>query len=127
MKSDEFQAPCDECGGSCCRYVALEIDKPTTKGDYDHIRWYLLHRNVNVFVDHDKKWYIEFRTTCEEQGSDNRCQIYETRPKICRDHGNVEGECEFFDTPYHLYFSSVDQFTDYLDEKGKQWRFKNLK
>jgi len=124
MSDDNFQPPCDECGGSCCRYVAIEIDKPTAKGDYDHIRWYLVHRDVNVFIDHDKKWFIEFRTTCEHQGSDNRCQIYDTRPRICRGHGNEDGECEFFDSPYLEYFSSEKVFLDYLEGRGIDWKFR---
>ncbi len=123
----DFQPPCDACGGSCCRYVAIEIDRPTTKQDYDHIRWYLLHRDVSVFIDHDRKWYIEFRTPCEKQREDNRCGIYNRRPKICRDHGNVEGECEYYDSPYREYFSTEKAFLTYLEKKGKDWKFKNLK
>ncbi len=123
----DFKAPCEECGGSCCRYVAIEIDKPKAKQDYDHIRWYLLHRDVNVFIDHEKKWYIEFRTICEEQLEDNRCGIYEKRPKICREHGIADGECEFYDSPYLEYFTSEETFIEYLKQKAKDWEFKRLK
>jgi len=119
--------PCEECGGSCCKYVAVEIDKPTNKTDYDNIRWYLLHKNVGVFIDHDKNWFIEFRTSCEKQTEDGRCGIYENRPKICREHGNYEGECEFYDNPYMEYFSTEDEFLSYLVEKNKDWKFKKLR
>ena len=74
-ESDNFQPPCEECGGRCCEYIAIEIDKPNTKSDYDHIRWYLIHRDVNVFIDHDRKWYIEFRTPCELLSKKKRCLI----------------------------------------------------
>ncbi len=124
MDNDEFIPPCDECGGTCCRYVAIEIDRPATKTDYDHIRWYLLHEKVNVFVDHDRKWYVEFRTPCTKQFPDNRCGIYEERPNICRGHGTGEGECEFYDSPYSLYFSTEEEFVNYLDSKNRNWRFK---
>ena len=53
---------CMECGAECCRYIATEIDEPTCKRDYDNVRWYLLHKDVYVFVDHDDCWYVEFET-----------------------------------------------------------------
>ncbi len=126
-KIPDFLAPCNECGGKCCEYVAIEIDKPTSKSDYDNVRWYLVHRNVNIFIDHDSKWFIEFRTPCEKQQFDKRCSIYEIRPKICRDHGNVEGECEFYDNPYKKYFKTAEEFQLYLENKGIDWRFKKYK
>jgi len=119
-----FQPPCDECGGSCCRYIAIEIDKPTTKKDYDHIRWYLVHKDVNVFIDHDHIWHIEFRTPCEHQDKKNRCTIYERRPKICRDHAPEEGLCEYYDIPFTKYFTTEEEFLKYLDEKHVDWRFR---
>lgn len=122
-----FSPPCVECGGRCCEYVAVEVDRPSTKKDFDNIRWWLLHENVNVFVDHDKKWYIEFRTPCEIQTADKKCHLYHDRPQICRGHGNEEEECEYFDSPYLTYFSTVKEFEKYLDKKGKDWRFKNIK
>jgi len=72
-KKDDFSPPCKECGGRCCKYVALEIDKPTNKNGYDQIRWYLAHKNIAVFVDHEKDWYVEFRTDCEKQSDDGLC------------------------------------------------------
>ena len=48
-KNKKLCAGCD----ICCRYVAIEIDKPTCKKDYDQIIWQLLHKNVRIFVDWD--------------------------------------------------------------------------
>ena len=124
MKKGEFFPPCGECGGSCCKYVAIEIDKPSSKTNYDNIRWYLLHENVNVFVDHDGHWYIEFRTPCLKQLEDNNCRSHAARPKICAGHGNAEGECEFYDSPYREYFSNEKEFITYLNKRGIEWRFK---
>jgi len=121
---EQFQPPCEKCGGSCCNYVAIQIDKPSCKKDFDYIRWYLAHKNVNVFVDHDKNWFVEFRTGCDFLQKDKRCAIYPERPRICRDHGNGEGECEYYDTPYSEYFSSLDQFESYLKKRNKEWRYK---
>ncbi|RMF80705.1 MAG: YkgJ family cysteine cluster protein, partial [Planctomycetota bacterium] len=33
---------CEHCTGFCCRYIALPIEEPETRQDYDDIRWYLL-------------------------------------------------------------------------------------
>ncbi|PKL40417.1 MAG: zinc/iron-chelating domain-containing protein [Spirochaetae bacterium HGW-Spirochaetae-1] len=119
-----YKAPCRDCGGKCCQYIAIEIDRPTTKKGYDFIRWYLLHKNTNVFVDHDSKWHVEFRTECEEQESQGRCEIYDRRPKICRDHGIEEGDCEYYDLPYSLYFTTESEFITYLEGKGIDWRYR---
>jgi len=116
--------PCNACGARCCKYVAIEIDRPTTKQDYDNIRWYLLHENIYVFVDHDKVWHLEFRTRCRDLGEDNSCQRYPIRPEICRKYGWPVGSCEFFASPYKVRFTSIEEFERYLDRKKIDWRFK---
>ena len=124
---EEFKPPCEECGGRCCNYVAVELEKPKGKKDYDSIRWYLAHKNVNVFVDHSKNWFVEFRTPCDKKNLKNRCTIYNTRPVICRNHGNFEGSCEHYDTPYKEYFSTVREFEKYLENRKIDWKFKFFK
>ena len=42
--------PCHDCTAKCCKYFALQIDTPTTPKDHDHIRWYLLHEHIAVWV-----------------------------------------------------------------------------
>lgn len=106
------------CNASCCRYFALEIDKPKTKQEFDYIRWYLVHEGVAVWVD-DGDWYLEVRTVCRHLQHDNTCGIYETRPQICRDYG-LPGEdpCEFFtqDLEYDLYFPDDGAFDRWAEE-----------
>jgi len=85
--------PCLPCKGGCCQHVAIPIDTPTTPGDFDDIRWYLLHDNVRVFVE-DGDWYCEFKTRCSALQTDWLCAIYEKRPKICRDY-DAES-CEYY-------------------------------
>lgn len=119
-----LEPPCDACGAKCCRYVSIEIDKPTGKRDYDTIRWYLLHRNVNVYIDHEEEWFVEFITPCEELRPANRCGAYEERPQVCRDHGWPIGTCEFFDDPTKHYFTSAADFEAYLAKKNIDWRWK---
>lgn len=116
---------CVECGAKCCRYVATQIDTPTCKRDYDNIRWYLLHKDVYVFKDHEGDWFIEFAAECKRLGTDSLCADYGHRPRVCRHHGEA-GDCEFADggNPYALRFSSCEQFEAYLDERGIDWKWK---
>jgi uncharacterized protein len=104
---------CDHCTAKCCRYFALQIDPPTTRGDFEHMRWYLLHDRASVFVD-DQTWYLMIHTTCRKLRSDNRCGIYETRPQICRDYSTVD--CEYDDSwVYDRYFETPEQVAEYAE------------
>jgi Fe-S-cluster containining protein len=118
---------CEECGAKCCKYLAMEIDKPVDKEDYDKIRWYLLHKNVHVFIDHEEDWCVEFESECGELGENDMCQSYERRPRVCRAHGHGE-DCEFHgdgEDPHIVKFSTVKEFEEYLDARGKKWRYRD--
>lgn len=119
---------CPECGSRCCKYVATQIDTPACKRDYDYIRWYLRHERVFVFIDHEGDWYLEFETSCEHLGECGRCLAYDTRPLICRSHGNVGEPCEFHadHEPHERRFETAEDFERYLDDKGVDWRWKKL-
>ncbi len=125
-KQDNTGVSCDNCPAMCCRYVATEIDEPTSKREYDNIRWYLMHTGVHVFIDHEDDWYIEFETSCDNLGANNRCLNYDNRPLICRDHGDSDVHCEFHgaEDPHQIRFSSADEFEAWLDEQGIKWRRK---
>jgi Fe-S-cluster containining protein len=104
--------------------VALEIDKPTTKAEYDNIRWYLLHRDVEVFIEDDGTWNLKFQSECTKLGKDGRCGIYKERPQICRSYPPTDRECEFEgnDPYYKVRFTSVEEFEKYMDSNKKNWR-----
>ena len=118
--------PCDKCNGACCRYLALPIETPEDKEDYDDIRWYLCHEGITVFVE-DGDWYINIENKCRHlRETDYKCDIYETRPKICRGYSAdkcdlIEGEYE-----YELHFLNDKQMAEYIaikfgnNEKQKQ-------
>ena len=127
-KRERATVSCTTCPAMCCRYIATQIDEPTRKREYDHIRWYLMHRDVHVFIDHDEEWYLEFETPCENLGPDNRCLIYEDRPRICSDHGDSDVICEFHsDTdPHQTRFSHASEFECWLDEQGIKWQPKGM-
>jgi Fe-S-cluster containining protein len=108
--------PCKKCDGKCCRYLALEIDKPTTKGDYDDIRWYVSHRNVSVFID-SRRWYLGVKGRCQHLEKDNRCKIYDRRPRICRRH-KVDS-CEFYGegSVHDHEFNTLKDIEEYMAKR----------
>ncbi|MGH7681896.1 MAG: YkgJ family cysteine cluster protein [Steroidobacteraceae bacterium] len=82
--------PCVGCD-HCCRHVALEIDTPRTKLDFDNIRWYLLHKNISIMLDWDGSWMIQFDTACNWL-VDGQCSHYALRPDICREYDPADCE-----------------------------------
>ena len=109
---------CEACNGKCCRYVAVEIDTPETKEDFDDIKWFVSHKNVNVYVDEDGDWHVEFITPCEFLGEGNKCMNYKNRPKICRDYDHEE--CTFHNNYEEKHtFRNLKEIEDYIKEKFK--------
>lgn len=122
--SEKNKKLCDDCD-ICCRYVAIEIDKPSCKKDYDNIIWQLLHENVRVFIDWDNDWYVEFITPCTALDPKTKlCKIYHNRPQICREHS--QDECvKYGNGPAEkCYFKSADDFIKYLKKKKIDYKFK---
>ncbi len=117
---------CCECNALCCSHVAVEIDTPTCKREYDSIRWYLIHHNTRVFIDHDNTWHVEFMTPCKYLTDNNKCSIYETRPKLCRDYPDDDTYCENVEQAYVEMFAAVEELDQYLDRKGVDWRWKKF-
>jgi uncharacterized protein len=120
------QKSCDSCPALCCKYIALQIDTPTCRKDWDNIFWYLYHENIIVFIDHDNNWIIEFKTKCKNLQPDYHCGIYETRPKVCR--GLKTHECEHHNenSPYQEVFYSVEDLKKYLIMKKIDYPFKEF-
>ena len=108
---------CGECIGLCCRYVALPIETPEDKEDYDDIRWYLCHEDITVFVE-DGDWYINIKNKCKHLNDDDyHCEIYDKRPKICR--GYRHKDCDFVEGEYdyELHFTDDKQMEEYIKIK----------
>ena len=105
---------CEYCTAKCCKYIALPAaHAPKTWKDFDEMRWFVAHKDVNVFVD-DGDWYVMFNARCNHLRDDNLCNIYDTRPQICRDY-TTKG-CEYDD--YYLYekiFENDEQLYEYAE------------
>ena len=118
---------CEQCAALCCRYVALPIDLPESAADFDNVRWYLMHENIHVFVE-EGQWYIGFATRCKHLRADNRCGVYETRPRICRTYTTDSCEWHGGEYEYEHLFTSAEQLRKYADETlGRSMLFKPRK
>lgn len=104
---------CEHCVGYCCKYIALPIETPTERRDFDDIRWYLLHEGVAVFVE-DGEWFINVQTTCRHLQPDYRCGIYETRPKICRDYSTDNCDYHSGDYGWEHHFTCPEHLDEYI-------------
>jgi Fe-S-cluster containining protein len=106
--------------------MSSEIDPPTTKSDFDTLRWYLMHPGVRLYVDEEHCWFLQFMTPCRYLEDDNRCGIYETRPQICRDLQPTE--CEFARGPGdRLYFTCLEDFDQWHEERERLRRERSRK
>ena len=109
---------CDKCNAACCRTVAVGIEKPTTKEDWEDIKWQVAHKNIIVYLDNEDDWVVEFEDDCEFiDPKTNKCTIYEKRPKKCREHSmdncikNGEGDV------FKIMFRNPQDVDDYLANK----------
>lgn len=107
--------PCDGCD-LCCRHIALEIDEPETDKEFDQIRWFLLHKDVWVFIDNDNSWNLQVNTPCEKLGENGWCSYYEKRPTICREYspGNCERNGE--GNSFKVMWKNIEDFEKWVDE-----------
>ena len=108
---------CDGCD-LCCRHVALEIDEPEDKEDFDQIRWFLAHNDVWVFLDHDDSWNVQFNTPCEKL-NDELCSIYEKRPILCRKYSTENCEKYGEGDSHTKLWKTIEEFDEWLEENKK--------
>ena len=104
---------CSYCTARCCRYFALPIETPTTWEDFDHLRWYMMHGPVSVFVD-GETWFLMVHGDCKHLQPDNRCGNYDDRPRICRSYST--DNCEYDnDGCYDKLFETPEQIWEYAE------------
>ena len=104
---------CEYCSAKCCRYFALPLEEPTTREEFEYIRWFLLHEYATVFTE-EGDWYVCVHTVCKHLQDYQRCGIYQTRPLICREY--TTDDCEYEDDwVYDQYFETAEQVEEYMD------------
>ena len=124
------KSDCQVCRGQCCRYFGVPIETPETPGDFDDVRWYLLHAATEVYVE-DGDWYLNVKNKCKHLQPDSSCGIYDTRPRICRQYSM--GECEATSDEYahEHHFYNAEQLEvyarGYLQAKRRQAQLKALR
>jgi Fe-S-cluster containining protein len=105
-------ADCSRCNALCCRYFCFEIDEPESVGEFEDVRWFLLHEGVSVHVD-EGDWYISIMNPCSRLGEDNRCEIYEDRPLICRKYSPDNCDATGGEYEYDEMFQTPEQLEAY--------------
>lgn len=104
---------CDHCTAKCCRYFALPIETPTTRDEFEYIRWYVMHGETSIFCE-DGSWYLMVHNRCDHLQDDHRCGIYHQRPQICREYSTVD--CEYEDDwIYERYWDVAEQIAEYAE------------
>jgi len=111
---------CGRCTALCCNYISTEIDAPTSKKDFDILRWYLIHPGVRVYCeDGTGSWFVQFMSRCRHLRDDNLCGIYETRPQICRDLDPTL--CEFaLGAGDRFLFTNAEEFERWMAERERR-------
>jgi len=114
---------CDGCD-ECCRYVAVEIDRPTSKKDYSDLFWHLLHKGVSVYIGHDRSWNLEFDAACTCLTKTGMCGAYEDRPEICRDY-SLDACTRHSEGDYFIArFETPEELKAHLRKKKVDFEFK---
>jgi len=116
-----MEEKCESCDAKCCKYVVLDIDTPETKEDFENVRWYVAHKDVEVYVDFEGVWNVRFITMCEHLNNSDRCDIYDNRPEVCREFSyetcSVNSENE--DVVVLKDLEDVDEYIKNVFNKGK--------
>ncbi len=106
---------CKDCNGDCCRKLAVQIDTPKTKRDFEDIKWYLYHEGISVYIDNEGDWLVQLPSRCTHLKRDGKCAIYERRPPVCRE--AKVSECERNIKETRVLFSKPEDIEKYLKKK----------
>lgn len=104
---------CTKCKPArCCSYLTVPLDTPRTEKDFDFLLWQMAHQKVSIYIE-EGEWFLSVDNRCRFLGNDDRCQIYETRPQVCRDYEAVD--CAY-DSEYDfdMEFRTYEEFKEYV-------------
>jgi len=117
---------CEGCS-DCCRYVAVEVDRPTNKRDYSDYFWHLMHEGVALYIGHDRTWNLEFVSRCTRLNERGQCSDYDNRPSICREY-SLETCTTHSEGAYYRYkFHSPEELKAYLKSRNIDFEYKRKK
>ncbi|MDD4250883.1 MAG: YkgJ family cysteine cluster protein [Candidatus ainarchaeum sp.] len=119
-KISQNEISCKTCLADCCKEVAVSINTPKTKKDWDEIKWLVLHKNVQVYKDFENDWLVEFFTPCEKLSKTNKCTIYKKRPLICKEHQSKNCIKTGPQDYYKILFKTINDVEKYLQQKNKK-------
>jgi Fe-S-cluster containining protein len=105
--------PCADCD-ACCKYVSVEIDKPTTKTELEDIKFYLYHKGVSVYIDFDHSWNILYESRCDKLDQNGSCTIYEERPPLCKDFDREDCHEQELDDSHKVSFYAPEDLMRYI-------------
>jgi len=99
LDAQEKSRRCILCG-DCCRFFILEIPKPDIPKNIEPWKEWMAARGIIIVREHTKWWRIKVPFHCphlrivdrealiitpgHEKESSHYCEIYPTRPGICR-------------------------------------------
>ncbi len=108
---------CVDCEALCCKYISVEIDAPEDQESVDHLRWFLYHDKVSIYIQ-DGQWHLCVDVRCKQLKDDKKCRIHYDKPDICKGHGT--DECEFGNPDFKLdaEFKDWDDLRTYLKRQG---------
>lgn len=109
---------CEGCT-ICCEHVALEIDEPEDEDDFQNLMWYVMHKNVIVFMDDDNDWYVEFKSPCKHLTEDGLCEVHSDRPKVCIEYSQDSCEKHGEGSPYAVLFKERQEVIDWVRKNTK--------
>lgn len=110
---------CNRCS-RCCSYFCVEIDEPESRDEFDDLAWIIAHEGVAIHIC-DGDWQLIVYNRCKYLLPEGGCGIYDTRPRICREH--TPGDCEFDQEHEHDYddiehvFRTMDDLWNYRKEQ----------
>jgi uncharacterized protein len=113
---------CSFCHQSiCCNYITQQIDTPRSKIDFDHLLWQISHQNIRIYKE-KRTWYLLIESRCNHLKAGGGCNIYESRPEVCRAYSN--DYCEY-DEPaeknFTAYFPDYDSLLAFCKKRFKRW------
>jgi len=123
-KAKEKDLCMDKCRSMCCTGISVPIDRPKNKTDIEELRFYLIHKNIEVYIN-NRRWYILVNEKCKNLGRNFLCKDYERRPLICRKHTN--DECEYWGDYFDIRFGDEKELLAYLDKKKKKAKKKTVR